>query len=296
MVSVNCVIVTYNRIVLLKECIGAVLEQTVPVKKIFIVNNASTDGTGEYLASLTVSNIEIINLPENTGGAGGFNTGLKRSVEASADWAWLMDDDTIPSPTALEKLVQKSGVVPKTGFLYSRVLYIDETVHKMNSHCPEKFLHGIAYSQYIDQGIILIKSCSFVSCLINQDVIRQVGYPIADFFIWCDDLEYSQRIIKTGYFGVFVPESTVIHKTAQNYDPSIKYAPREEFWKFFYGQRNEVYLLRREEPAVKFVYLYIKQTLKKIVQCLYNKNGRFKLLLIILRGRFLGLFFNPRKG
>ena len=47
--SVNAVVVTCNRCELLKQAIDALLNQTYPLNKIVIINNASTDGTKEYL-------------------------------------------------------------------------------------------------------------------------------------------------------------------------------------------------------------------------------------------------------
>ena len=49
MKRIACVIVTYNRLDLLKECVDACLNQTVKFSDIIIVNNASTDGTSKYL-------------------------------------------------------------------------------------------------------------------------------------------------------------------------------------------------------------------------------------------------------
>jgi GT2 family glycosyltransferase len=123
MIKVNCVIVTYNRIALLKECITAALSQTFSIYKIIIVNNASTDGTADYLKSLDKQRFEVITCNKNTGGAGGFNIGIKKSLEIGADWTWVMDDDTIPFQDALELLVLKSGVIKNIGFLCSKVLW-----------------------------------------------------------------------------------------------------------------------------------------------------------------------------
>ena len=69
---INCVVVTYNRLCLLQENILALKQQTFPLHKIFIINNCSTDGTHEFLDSLSNdSQMEIIHLPENKGGAWG---------------------------------------------------------------------------------------------------------------------------------------------------------------------------------------------------------------------------------
>ena len=73
--NIFAVIVTYNRLDLLKKCIDAVLYQTQKVKKIIVFNN-STDGTQNYLSSLHSEQIYAIHSKKNVGGAGGFFYGI----------------------------------------------------------------------------------------------------------------------------------------------------------------------------------------------------------------------------
>ena len=80
--KLGVVIVTYNRLELLKECITACINQKEEFQKILIINNASTDGTKEYLENLQYSNLEIINSNKNLGGSGGFWLGIKQ-------WNWI---------------------------------------------------------------------------------------------------------------------------------------------------------------------------------------------------------------
>ena len=105
--KISCIIVTYNRLPLLQECIAAVKNQTQPVDSIYIIDNQSTDGTSDYLQTLKDDHsFIIVKLPENRGGAGGFSEGIRKAVMDGCDWVWVMDDDTIPSSTALEELVK----------------------------------------------------------------------------------------------------------------------------------------------------------------------------------------------
>ena len=107
MKTVDCVVVTYNRLDLLKECIHAIEKQTYPVNNFFIIDNCSTDNTWDYLKSIKRANIVPIRLRKNLGGAGGFNMGLKAFMNRSnSDYVWIMDDDTIPSFSALENLMK----------------------------------------------------------------------------------------------------------------------------------------------------------------------------------------------
>ena len=117
---INCVVVTYNRLSLLQENILALKQQTFPLHKIFIINNCSTDGTHEFLDSLSSDfQMEIIHLPENKGGAWGFYEGIKQAVLAGCDYVWIMDDDTIPTKNALEELTKGLSLSDRIGFVCS---------------------------------------------------------------------------------------------------------------------------------------------------------------------------------
>ena len=116
--KVNCVIVTYNRLALLKECLAAIEKQTYPIHKVIVIDNCSTDGTEEYLKAYAVHpQFQVIRTEQNIGGAGGFSLGVKTSVLGGGDYTWMMDDDTIPSPKALEALMQTATQSNDIGFV-----------------------------------------------------------------------------------------------------------------------------------------------------------------------------------
>lgn len=256
--KINCVIVTYNRLPLLKECIAAVKAQTYAIERIFIIDNQSTDGTPEYLNSLSEDiQIIVITFSENRGGAGGFSEGIKRAVMAGADWVWVMDDDTLPNPNALEELVKGTTVTSNVGYVCSKVIWTDGMVHKMNvpffGPIGEDKLPLNYYTKFAN--VLLIQTASFVSLLINSDAIYRVGLPIKEFFIWGDDVEFTTRIFQYGYVGLYAADSIAVHKTNVNYAASLETAPVETAWKFRYAFRNKVFL-RRERKKNKILFFF----------------------------------------
>ena len=259
--KINCVVVTYNRLELLKECLQAIEKQTYEIHKIVIINNSSTDGTFEFLNSLSGSDkYLIVHTEENVGGAGGFNLGLKHSVLAGCDYTWLMDDDTIPEPTALQELVNSASIsnVGTIGFVCSQVNWIDGTQHVMNrvSVCQDKNGNPIRVEEN-GNSACKCKLCSFVSVMVNTEAVMELGLPIKEFFIWCDDLEYTIRIYKAGYTCLFADKSIVLHKTKTNYAPSIDKAPAEMAGRFYYQARNVCYIKRNYSKKNFFFYLWL---------------------------------------
>lgn len=106
--KIYIIVVTYNRKLLLIDCLNSLIKQNHYFVKIIVVNNASTDGTISFLESNNFLNekIELINLDENIGGAGGFSAGMQSAFEQGADYVWMMDDDAVPHSTALEEIMR----------------------------------------------------------------------------------------------------------------------------------------------------------------------------------------------
>ena len=217
------------------------------------MDNCSTDGTSEFLDSLTDTRYLIIHSKENIGGAGGFSLGLKSAVLEGCDYTWLMDDDTIPSSTALEELVKVTLLDENVGFVCSQVNWTDGKPHAMNKAC---LIYKNGVQSKVEHNGVLGIHCnlaSFVSVLVNTKAVYQLGLPIKEFFIWCDDLEYTLRIANS-YPCFYAPNSIVCHKTATNYSPSIDKAPANMAWRFYYSIRNSCYIKRKQVNRIVFFF------------------------------------------
>ncbi|MEG1616421.1 MAG: glycosyltransferase family 2 protein [Bacteroidales bacterium] len=296
--KINCVIVTYNRLRLLKENIEAVKSQTFAPNQIFIINNNSTDGTADYLNTLTNdSQITVIHLPENIGGAGGFTHGIKKAIEAECEWIWVMDDDTIPTPDTLQELVEGTKADEKVGFVCSKVVWTDGMVHKMNLPFFDVGRKDRIPLNYFSnqRDVLLAKSASFVSLLIKTQAVYEVGLPISEFFIWGDDIEFTSRIYDAGYFGIYAPHSVALHKTAVNYVSEIHTAPIETLWKFYYDIRNSTYLRSRRKNRFIFVFSTwnaYRRAVRKVRKRPVEEHKAF--IQVLRKGFWKGLSFKPQ--
>ncbi|MGL5810898.1 MAG: glycosyltransferase, partial [Nocardioides sp.] len=107
---VVAVVVTFNRLDLLRRLLGE-LRDIDGVAEILVIDNASTDGTGAWLRDQEADGptIRARTLPTNTGGAGGFHTGVEWAMRRDADLIWLMDDDGRPEASCLDTLLSHDG-------------------------------------------------------------------------------------------------------------------------------------------------------------------------------------------
>ena len=241
--KVMAVIVTYNRKELLKECLNALLNQNYKNCEILVVINGSTDGTEEYVAKeLSNKKVHHINTGKNLGGAGGFNAGIKEAYRLGCDYIWIMDDDSIVHKDSLDELLNADAKLNGNyGFLSSKVLWTDNSLCVMNK---QKRTFSKWFKNF-DSDLEEIAMASFVSLFIKSSVVKELGLPIKDFFIWTDDWEYTRRISRK-YKCYYVGKSVVTHKCRENIGASIATVPDDRLDRFKYMYRNDVVLYRRE--------------------------------------------------
>ena len=128
------VVVAYNRKVLLRAALKAMVGQSRPADRIHVIDNASTDGTSTMVRE-EFRTVDLHMLPVNTGGAGGFAAGIAVAAAAGAELVWLMDDDTVPSETALAELLRarSESADGPPALVASRVVWTDGRDHPMNT-------------------------------------------------------------------------------------------------------------------------------------------------------------------
>lgn len=290
MVNVQAVVVAYNRRDLLNSALTAISSQTRPPDVIHVVDNASDDGTSQMVAE-NHPDARLHTLPSNTGGAGGFAAGLAYALDAAADLVWLMDDDTVPHPTALHELLAAhdahEGAAPAA--VASRVVWTDGRDHPMNTPRPRPGASRRDLASAAAVGCVPVRSASFVSLLVSADAVREVGLPEADFFLWNDDFEFSTRLLRRGV-GLYCPASVVEHRTKKF--GSTDADPGE---RFYYEVRNKVWTFSRSSGlAPQEKVLYGGSTLRRWVRTFAASSQRRTLLSGLRRGVLDGVRRGPR--
>jgi rhamnopyranosyl-N-acetylglucosaminyl-diphospho-decaprenol beta-1,3/1,4-galactofuranosyltransferase len=233
-------VVTHNRAALLRECLEAVVSQTRPADQVLVLDNASTDETPEVLASFGDA-VDVLRLDRNEGSSGGFHEGMAEAVRRGVDWLWVMDDDTIPQPPALERLLaarDRLDGLPDPVILASKVLWTDGRVHPMNPPWPNPGDINV-YLEALERGVVPIRANTFPSMLIRRDAVERHGPPRKGFWIWADDMDFTLRILRDEP-GYVVPESVAIHKT------KVAHYPWDGGERFYYAVRNGLFILRGE--------------------------------------------------
>lgn len=311
--NVCAVVVTYNRKKLLAECLDALLGQSNLLKKILIIDNASTEEIKNYLNSkgyLNIQCIQFIRLKTNIGGAGGFHEGIKRAHTEGFDWIWVMDDDAEPLPNALSLAYPR--IVENKYAALANLKVGSDGLPQYNHHGWLKLNSNASYPvkaispEDITPEEIEVGFSSFVGLLINSKVVDKIGYPKSEFFIHHDDVEYCWRI---SFYSpiLLMKDSIIVHKDARNSESLLSDNKSSDLectrnvmnvsWLDYFHPRNFMWLKKESCGIIKATYIMAFWYKDKIFQIL--AHDRKKLLMIIFFGYALldgikGNFDNER--
>lgn len=201
MKKVLAVVVTYNRLELLKRCIEHIATQSFR-PDILIINNSSPDGTAAYLQEQQIDHIT----QPNGGSSAGWHRGIEEAQKRGYDYVWLMDDDGFPDSKALELLVSEmnnetaciSSVVVKENAPSEFVFGIPKLNKKGN---PVLFARKRKYLSFdeLPEGITSYPfALLFNGALINVSMTENIGNVNTDYFLYGDEVDYFCRLRQAG--------------------------------------------------------------------------------------------------
>ena len=245
-------LVTFNRVEMLKHAINNIEENALGIKELIIVDNNSTDETFPFLqekfflteldrsfnADVSSSRlylgsennelkVTVISLSDNTGGSGGFYAGLKYFRDFSqSDWVWGMDDDAFIQPKAFDELLLARKAYPTVNAFWSNC--------DLDTHFSEKYKY--------------VSSWMFVGFCLNKKLINKVGLPMSDYFIYHDDSEYAERILRNNFDIIKIKDSIIDHgdlSSRKFWTRKILFKelefPEMSDWKLYYFFRNRIH-------------------------------------------------------
>ena len=230
MEKIIAVVVTYNRLSLLKECITALRNQTKHPDAILVVNNGSTDATSQWLQSQK----DLLFITQNnTGSGGGFKTGIKWAYKNGYSWIWCMDDDGYPKENALEKIL-----APDLDRLFLRNCAVLDKDNKKTFVWKTKNFSSI---DEVPSNIIEGIGHPFNGTMIHRNIVERVGVPKQSLFLWGDETEYYYRITRRNK----IPVCTVADSI--HYHPAATFTFRKDWeyssaWKMYFYVRNRFHV------------------------------------------------------
>lgn len=270
--NVCAILVTYNRLETLKTALEHVLVQVIKPTTIVIVDNNSTDGTIEFLQSVHGrDNIHCIFMDNNTGSAGAIAAGMTFGLENTQnkyDYFWVLDDDTFYAPNALKDLVEN----------------IEQSEFSMIG------LHGahIRMGRKIQvKDDVKLQEADYAmidGALIKSEVVSKLGPICEEFFMMCDDHEYSVRMQRNGY------KIGVLKNGADNrlYLGGGGQFTRATLWRGYYSARNHIFIIKKHFSFVNLFGYCLLQT-KLLITAAFLAPDRFTRVKFRLMGIWHGI-------
>lgn len=302
--KIIALVVTYNRLDLLKKSIQALRRQQ-RLDRIIVVNNGSNDGTQEWLAAQP--DIHTIH-QENVGGSGGFYTGIKAAYNEGADWIWCMDDDVFPKDDCLDQLLkqvetenEKSNNKRPVGILAPKRTVAGKTFcHEFcryNFTNPLTSMHAQKLSGHETQTTEIV-GCDFEGPFISRAVVETIGLPNRELFIFYDDTDYCLRAHLAGFRLLYVP-TALMDKHQFFADESWTSRNRKKKWKRYYQVRNSAYLNHHygKNWGVRYLRSWINAmgyVVPALLSMPFSKAWQPKDLIMLHRAYYDGI--NERLG
>lgn len=251
------IVVTHNRLAQLKTTVDRLLNSAQDhLHKVLIVNNASTDGTDAWLAEQSDPRLSILHSTVNTGGAGGFEAGMRHAMEHFApDWLLLMDDDGRPYPDALAAFHEQDHT--PCDIIAAAVYLPNGAICDINRPSINPFWHKNIFLKTLlgggREGFHLnaadyargtpqdVDGASFVGLFVSRRAIEKIGYPDGDLFIYGDDIIYTLSLRAAGGRIVFDPSLRFEHDHQTLREGENRFRP---LWKSYYHHRNLLLVYR----------------------------------------------------
>lgn len=258
--SVATIVITFNRLELLKKTINGLRNQSYPIDEIIVVNNGSTDGTLEWLDA---QNDIYFVTQENTGSSGGQYTGFKTAHDRGHVWIWAMDDDVVPRVDCLEILMKnKNGekVLAPLRYSLDGTPFINDTIMFNLSNPFKNIWERLLTESDLTEELVYAEGPTFEGPFFHRSLIDNIGLPEKNFFIYADDSEYMIRAKKAGYTSYVITNANIDRML------DVPDLNNEFSWKNYYIIRNIIAIdVMHGNIAVRFLrpIAYLMSWLKK---------------------------------
>lgn len=286
--KVFAIIVTYNGMKWLPECLDSVVNSSIPVTVILIDNNSS-DKSVAYVKE-NYKSIILLEQEKNLGFGKANNIGMAYALKQNADFVFLLNQDAFVESNTIEKLIAVSSKNPQFGVLSP--VQLDYSGNSLEAYFFRFMAHSAAKSFYSDfvlsKTIMEIYEVSFIQAaawLLPIKTIKEVGGFDPMFFHYGEDDNYCQRVLyhnmKIGVAsGIFIRhDSNVSPKQAIALFSEAYFNNYERQLYVKYGDLNTDFSIKHIEKERKKIFKLI------IIGCvsfnLFKIKGRLKQLRIL---------------
>lgn len=237
--DVSIVVVSYNTVALLRQCLQAALPANrtpaSPTREILVVDNASTDGS----AAMVLAEFPTVQLIANERNVGFTRANNQALAVADGRYLCLINPDAELRPGALDALVAYLDTHPTTGVVGPRLLYPDGSPQPSRRRFPSLatgFVESTVLQRWPANSRLLrryyvadrpddqtqeVDWLTGACFIVRRAAAEQVGYFDERFFMYSEELDWCRRIRAAGWRVVYLPEAVVIHHESRSAEQNL---------------------------------------------------------------------------
>lgn len=255
--GVSVVIPNYNGKKYLETCMKSLMKQSLKPEEIIIVDNASKDGSIEYIKEEFKEKVTLICLDENYGFSKAVNEGIKKST---SEFIALLNNDTELDEKWLEELYKCIQKDEKIFSCCSKMLrfverdIIDDAGDEYTLlGWGNKIGDGKASSDY-EEDKEVFSSCAGAA-IYRSSILEEIGLFDENFFAYLEDMDISYRARIYGYKNYYASKAKVYHIG------SATSGSRHNSFKVKLAARNNIYLIHKNMPILQvtlnFIFIFM---------------------------------------
>lgn len=208
MSRILAIVVTFNARLWIDKCLGSLLDSS-ERPDITVIDNASSDGTSDYIREFYADDVDFVELKENVGFGQANNVGLKKMLDGNYDFAYLLNQDAWVNKDTLEKLVNSWRA--DFGIMSPVQINADG---KMDRNFSRKCKKYLSHSLDMVKGDRLVTEVPFVMAahwLLSREAVKRVGGFSPAFAQYGEDDNYIDRLHYHGLRVGVAPDVTAVH-------------------------------------------------------------------------------------
>lgn len=272
---VYIILVNYQNVELTVECIESIKKSTYKNFKIVVVDNGSQYDSVSKLKG--IEDIVLIESKDNLGFSGGNNLGIDYAIKHNADFIMLLNNDTIVDEKLVSNLVTntKNGVVTVPKIYYygtdkKEIWYAGGELTSFKTNSRQIGLNEVDVGQYnVKRNVDFCCGCCF---MISKDDIKKVGNLREEYFLYCEDNDYSLRLKKKNISVQYIPDAIVWHKV------SASSGGENTNFIAYYVTRNRLECARKNELGYFAIIYILFESMGKFIKSFFKKNHAYRVV------------------
>ena len=298
--NVVAIVLNWNSAGHTLECVASLRASNDPRLSVIVVDNGSTDSSWEELQRIAAE-VTLIQSGANLGYAGGNNVGIRAALDSSADYIWILNNDTVVDPLCPNELLNAAEKYPEAGIFVPKVLFKDRPDVVLYEGGDYDWVRAQTHHRGFgarDGGHFdspdEVTFATGTSLFTRREVFERIGLLDERFFLYWEDMEFSHRALQAGYKLRYVPTARVWHELLAS---SEKHEGRSVVYDY-YTLRNRLWFIREVHRGRTKVTAYvwtIPLLLRRLARIVVLRESSWiQTLKALARGLHDGIRGNPQ--